>query len=166
MDAADASLVTNLHSKTDLRGFQRVMNGRLDIGAFEADWRGKYAAALCPEQGAVTVETASPEVRLADGRIEIPSGALTATWHNNTGRKLYCSMPVKVAGAGTLAVVLDKENIGEITAGNGDAVLEFFGDATENTLEFVYVPGESDTGCAVISGFTRSRRIGFAISIR
>lgn len=166
VDAADESLVTNLYSNTDLRGFQRVMNGRLDIGAYEADWRGKYAAALCPKQGAITVETASPEVRLENGRIMIPSGTLTATWHNNTGKQLYCSIPVKVSGTGTLAVVLDGENIGKITAANGDTVLDFCGDSAENTLEFVYAPGESDTGCAVISGFTRSRRIGFAVSIR
>ena len=96
----------------------------------------------------------------------IPSGTLTATWHNNTGKQLYCSIPVKVTGTGTLAVVLDGENIGEITAANSDTVMKFSGDASENVLEFVYVPGVVDTGCAVISGFTRSRRIGFAVSIR
>ena len=166
VDAADESLVTNLYSKTDLRGFQRVMNGRLDIGAYEADWRENYASTLCSKQGAITVETASPEVRLEDGRIKIPSGTLTATWHNDTGKKLYCLIPVKVTGSGTLIVILDEETIGEFTVEDGDRVLEFSSDATENALEFVYSPVEGDTGCAVISGFTRSRRIGFAVSIR
>ena len=166
VDAADESLVTNLYSKTDLRGFQRVMNGRLDIGAYEADWRENYASTLCSKQGAITVETASPEVRLEDGRIKIPSGTLTATWHNDIGKKFYCLIPVKVTGSGTLIVILDEETIGEFTVEDGDRVLEFSSDATENALEFVYSAVEGDTGCAVISGFTRSRRIGFAVSIR
>ena len=166
VDAADESLVTNLYSKTDLRGFQRVMNGRLDIGAYEADWRENYASTLCSKQGAITVETASPEVRLEDGRIKIPSGTLTATWHNDTGKKLYCLIPVKVTGSGTLTVILDEETIGEFTVEDGNRVLEFSSDAIENALEFVYSTVEGDAGCAVISGFTRSRRIGFAVSIR
>ena len=96
----------------------------------------------------------------------IPSGTLTATWHNDTGKKLYCLIPVKVTGSGTLTVILDEETIWEFTVTDGDRVLEFFSDAPKNALEFVYSPGEGDTGCAVISGFTRSRRIGFAVTIR
>ena len=96
----------------------------------------------------------------------IPSGTLTATWYNDTGKKLYCLIPVKVTGSGTLTVILDEETIWEFTVTDEDRVLEFFSDAPKNTLEFVYSPGEGDTGCAVISGFTRSRRIGFAVTIR
>jgi hypothetical protein len=44
---------------TDAQGNQRVYNGAIDIGAFEADWRGVYARALGRR---ITVSSADPSV--------------------------------------------------------------------------------------------------------
>ena len=112
VDAADESLCPGLYAETDLRGFQRKMNGRIDIGAYEADWRGRYASALCSANNALVVESASPEVVLAENELKIPSGGVEGWWHNATGKNVLCVIPVRVTGGGVLTVTLDGEELG------------------------------------------------------
>jgi hypothetical protein len=166
VDKADESLATNLYSKTDLRGFQRVMNGRLDIGAYEADWRESYAAALFPNANLLSVESASRDVALVDGVLTIPCGKLEATWRNPTGRNVLCTMPVRVVGSGELTVMLDGETLGVVRESDGDVSLSFVGKEDRCAVSFSYEPGDGDVGYAVLGAFVRSRMNGLVFTVR
>ena len=77
VDAGDLSAyesyVPEAYRQFDVSGGQRVYNdGKIDIGAGEYDWRGNYAAKL---NRRAVVESASPEVTLADGGVSVPDGA-------------------------------------------------------------------------------------------
>ena len=166
VDAADETLCTNLCSNTDLRGFQRVMNGRRDIGAYEADWRGVYASTLCPVNGALTVESASPDVVKEGDALKINSGTVAATWRNSTGKNVFCEIPVQVTGDGSLTVTLDDEVIGSVGASDGVTKLSFMDKVELHRLVFAYVPGDSGEGAAIVGRFTRSRQAGLVFSVR
>ena len=56
----------------DLYGVPRILNGSIDAGACEYDYRPHYSMALGPD---VTVTNASPAVTLGDGCVNVPSGA-------------------------------------------------------------------------------------------
>lgn len=95
-----------MDSENDILGEQRVSNGTMDIGACEYDWRGEYACAI---GGGVTVETASPDVKLVDGKVRLTDGcALGGTWSIVTGgKKVKCSAGFSATGEGTLTGNLD-----------------------------------------------------------
>lgn len=97
---------TRMDFTTDGVGGQRVYNGTMDIGACEYDWRGEYACAI---GGGVTVETASPDVELVDGKVRLTDGcALGGTWSIVTGgKKAKCSAGFSATGEGTLTGNLD-----------------------------------------------------------
>ena len=166
VDKADESLATNIYSKTDLRGFQRVMNGRLDIGAYEADWRAIYAATLFPNANLFAVESASRDIALVDGAVTITSGKLEATWRNSTGKDVLYTMPVRVVGSGELTVMLDGETLGVARESDGDVSLSFVGKEDRCSVSFSYEPGDGDAGYAVLGAFVRSRMNGLVFTVR
>lgn len=166
VDAADESLCTNLYSQTDLRGFQRVMNGRRDIGAYEADWRSVYATTLCSSPNALVVESATPDVVKDGSVLKVKCGSLKAVWSNTTGKNVLCEIPVQVTGTGLLTVKLDDEVLGTVDASDGVVNLSFVNKIEYQRLDFSYSPGEMDGGCAVIGGFTRNRLAGFVFTVR
>ena len=85
----------------DAMGGQRVYNGAVDVGAVEYDWRADYSVALGDR---VTVESATPGVTLADGKLKLTDGeTLTGTWSaGTTDRKTNYSLAVAASGEGTL----------------------------------------------------------------
>lgn len=166
VDAADETLCTNLYTKADQRGFQRVMNGRRDIGAYEADWRGVFAGMLNPSANVLTVDAASPHVVKDGGAIAIRSGSLSVTWHNTTGKDVLYKMPVRVAGGGTLTVMHDGEPFCVVRKGDGDVVLSHICKDALCSFTFAYEPGEADDGGAILGGFVRSRMAGFVFTVR
>jgi hypothetical protein len=166
VDAADESLCPGLYTETDLRGFQRKMNGRIDIGAYEADWRGRYASALCSANNALVVESASPEVVLAENELKIPSGGVEGWWHNATGKNVLCVIPVRVTGGGVLTVTLDGEELGSVSADDGEVRLSFMNKLESQRLVFAYTPAENVGGAAFVGRFTRSRLAGLVFSVR
>jgi hypothetical protein len=166
VDAADETLCTNLYTKADQRGFQRVMNGRRDIGAYEADWRGVFAGMLNPSANVLTVDAASPHVVKDGGAIAIRSGSLSVTWHNTTGKDVLYKMPVRVAGGGTLTVMHDGEPFCVVRKGDGDVVLSHICKDALCSFTFAYEPGGDDDGGAIFGGFVRSRMAGFVFTVR
>jgi hypothetical protein len=142
------------------------MNGRLDIGAYEADWRESYAAALFPNANLLSVESASRDVALVDGVLTIPCGKLEATWRNPTGRNVLCTMPVRVVGSGELTVMLDGETLGVVRESDGDVSLSFVGKEDRCAVSFSYEPGDGDVGYAVLGAFVRSRMNGLVFTVR
>jgi hypothetical protein len=165
VDAADESLCPGLYTETDLRGFQRKMNGCIDIGAYEADWRGVYAMTLCSAPNALTVESASSDVVKDGDVLKINSGSIAATWRNATGKNVQCVIPVQVTG-GVLTVTLDDEELGSVSAAEGEVRLSFMNKLESQRLVFAYTPAENDGGAAIVGNFTRNRLAGLVFSVR
>ena len=84
--AFDDSTYAFLDPAHDLYGFQRVMNGAMDIGCCEGDWSRRYARDLGSARY-VTVSDVSPEVvENAEKKIDLPASAtLTLTWAVHPG---------------------------------------------------------------------------------
>lgn len=141
IDRGDASICRDFGGGFDAFGGQRVMNGRLDIGAHEWDWRPTYAKTLGRK---IRVFEASPAVsNLTDG-VAIPSGELSGAI-DRSGR---CYFTFEIAGSGTLTAYLGDELVGMFTSGQTDAYL---GEVVEGTgFRFAYEPGEGEADCAIV----------------
>ena len=164
VDAADESLCTNAFADVDLRGFQRKMNGRRDIGAYEADWRPVYARILGAPRWFSVVE-AGPLVKASGAMVQIPGGALSAVIANASGRSASYKIPVSVTGNGVLTVTIGDDAPRTVVAADGEVFIDVTSSAVSLPLAFAYVPGENDAGSAVLGGIVRENG-GFVMIIR
>lgn len=154
---------TDILDGTDILGGQRVYNGAIDIGAVEADWRGRYGRDLGRGVG---VTRADPGVIDNGGSgVLVTNGVLAATWANPSGgRDVRHTFNATVTGNGTLTVLLDGEVFATLTSAAGAQTLAFSSAAAERNLEFSYVPGEGDVGGALLTSFKREN--GFCLIYR
>ena len=136
-------------SAEDLGGGQRVYNGRRDIGAFEADWRGTYARDI-RSSGRIAVAAAGPMVvESAEKTVRIPSGQELVAGVAASAKPPSHLLRVRVTGAGTLTVTRGGETVGAFTSADGVAELPVAWPASGGELAFAY--SESD-GYAEILG--------------
>ena len=149
----------------DLSGFQRMMNGKIDVGALEGDWSGVYAKLLdgfgnrieikAADSGVVTNEVnGTASLSLHDKE------AVELVWWSeqpNARRKAL----VSVSGDGTLSVTRNGEAFASVTALASPAVVSVPCDGNGD-CEFAF--SFAGTGSADIYGFESGR--GLAISIR
>ena len=158
IDRADPELSNAMirDQTVDLSGFQRVMNGARDIGAFEADWRPRYGRDLGSK---VRVASASPEVYEGEGRkVAIPTGSLACT----------------VAAAGDYNLAFAVTGNGSLNVYRGDGLLASYAQgeyavpvkavAADTPFRFEYVPGTDDTGCAELCRFKAD--VGLMLIVR
>ena len=91
----------------DVQGGQRVYNGRLDIGAVEADWRGRYGRDIGSR---MEVLSASPAVfEQTDGTVRVPDGASLGGVLSGRTDKLYLAdLTIRVVD-GTSKLILGEE---------------------------------------------------------
>ena len=137
-----------LDAVNDLSGGQRIYNGTIDVGCFEADWRGRYAAALGRRVGVVV---ASPSVTLdANGNLTMPSGVVEAELYGVAGCDLKRIAEAAVSGAGSLSVSANDESLGEITAADGRKRMTFNSDLAVNRVRFEFDPVEGEDGATTI----------------
>lgn len=149
---------------TDASGFQRVMNGALDCGALEADWRPKFAADICRNTRAFKVVSATENVVETNSTVVVsPGQVLEATWKNATGKEMEHAVAFRVTGNGELALQVNGETR-TYTSADGDVVYRFSSALASSTLVFAYTGGEDDEGGAEI--LSASRQIGFALFVR
>lgn len=138
----------------DLYGNPRVRNGRMDIGAVEADWRGVYAGTLGGGSG-FRVDSASAGVTNANGFVYLPDGGeLTASWKIYGGMSAGCSFMFRNVGEGTLYVTVDGETL---EYGPGAGIVRFVCNAAANSVQVSYKADEGDSGYAEIFGFESHR---------
>lgn len=144
VDAGSNVWLTAVNEVSDALGGQRIYNGNVDIGAYEFDWRSRYAQILGSSR--VEVTNASPEVVDAGSAVRIPSGAsLGLTWGGPEARTAY-RFTADLSGGGELTL---EANGGAAACVSG--VNEFRSELPVNTLGFFC----SGAGYADISAFTR-----------
>lgn len=142
VDAGANDLISADAAELDLARNPRILNGSVDIGAYEYDWRPTYGEMLGRR---VTVTEASPEVVKTGDTLTIPSGGLSGT----IGKDGPCTIDFAITGNGTLKVYLNGVLKGEYQQGATTAAL---GDVTAGTtFNLAYEPGEGDAGGAAIS---------------
>ena len=90
--------------ETDATGVPRILNGHLDIGALEADWRATYAQDIGVKR--LSVETADRAVvESQDETVLVPEGAtLAGGLRNTTGRPYEFLLRFTVPAEGSLTL--------------------------------------------------------------
>ena len=152
-----------LPSEVDALGFQRVMNGTVDVGALEGDWRPMYAKLLDGKGRRLQITAADPGVCTND-----VGGVAAVVLHDGEDLSFAWSMSkrsaprrgkVRVTGTGTLALTHNGETFATFTAADG--VTEFtLPAAWLDALAFAF-DGE---GSADLFGFAAP--VGTAVSFR
>lgn len=152
---------------TDFAGDLRMQNARVDVGAYEYDWRPAFAAAL--DGSGITVTDITPFVTYAedsgyfggsavylDGAAAQADGfssvGMTAPWNVPHGRTVW--LAYAVTGTGTLGVYDGETLIDEVDQTDGQIALKYT-TAVQNPfpLSFVYTAGTGDTGGALLDAF-------------
>ncbi len=163
IDHGDNAKVEAVLAGKDAAIEQRIYNGRVDAGAYEYDWRASYARTLHPSRCSVT--SASPEVVQGEGKVLV-TGMLDTTFAGIGGGQRYTvRVPVNVTGNGRLDVVSDGAVLASYTFADGAQTFVRTSMNSSDAYSFVYVPGESDTGCAEI-GSALWRTTGTSILFR
>ena len=159
-DGGDISQWTEygLDAAKDAAGKARIANAAMDIGCYEADWKGRYSADIC-RRSAFDVTAADAYAHEEEnGEVFLPSGEIAGTF-NAAGRFTF---PVRVTGNGTLTVTsggVSTDYAGPLAAFQvqADAI-------AGSSLAFAYVPGENDAGGAFVG--LGGRLVGTAFTIR
>ena len=141
----DQGLATDGCGETDVYSGQRIYNGRVDIGAVEADWRGQYASDIA-RKPAFSVTAVSPEVEESAGVVQLPEGAsFVAQWTNAGSSSIPYSVVLRLAAGSSATVTLngetlavcDTEGLHELKFDNALAVNELRFACTAGTAEIV-----------------------------
>ena len=125
---------------TDVLGGQRVYNGRLDIGATEADWRTRYGRDIYMRTTVLSAD--SVVVEQADGTVRVPEGAsLDAALHSRSGGENDLTLKFRVSDGGTALLTL---NGAEQTLAAGDHEIRVAFATTEYPFSVAAVSGSVD----------------------
>jgi hypothetical protein len=124
----------------DALGGQRIYNGRLDIGATEADWRARYGRDIYAR--ATVLEAGPAVVEQADGTVRIPEGAsLDAALRSRSGSENDLTLKFRVSDGGTALLTL---NGAEQTLASGDHEIRVTFDTAEYPFSVAAVSGAVD----------------------
>ena len=159
IDAANPEYLTGDNAEKDADGCQRVYNGRLDIGCYDADWRATYARDISGSSR-LSVDSASPEVYESDGgKVRIPAGGMiAATWNRRAGGSYL--LTVTLPGDGVLTVTSNGSEIATLTGPAAGAVLALESASAVFPLELSYA---GDDSYAEIAGMRPN--VGFLLIV-
>ena len=160
--AVDAGNNDWIESETDLAGSQRIYNGTVDAGCFEADWRPVYAKCIGRSRY-VSVTAADPSVTTNEiGQVTIPSGSLAAALANDGGADATYVLKVAATG-GALTVSVDGVPVAEpIVSGTREIELKNL-DALAR-LDFAFDPAAENPGTATI--LSLRKQVGMLLIVR
>lgn len=127
------------------------MNRVQDVGAGEADWRGRFGRDIGRR---VAVSSASPTVVENGQLVDVTAGELELVWKNPTDNDLTnAEMTFEVRGDGTLMLAVG-DTTETYTRANGKVVRPCVLPArSETTVRFSYKAAEDDATGAVIGPF-------------
>ena len=134
IDKGDAAYSTEALGDIDILGTPRILNGAIDIGAVEYDWRPEFAAEL---GRCFTITYASPSVTTnATGGLLVVDGEVAG--------KVNSARPYEIAfdvTAGGLSVYVGDELVGR-SSGTGEQSINFrVKDASDEIRLVVEAPG-------------------------
>ena len=156
IDAGDAAYSSSALGDTDILGTPRVLNGALDIGAVEYDWRPTFNAELGRRFKLADV---SPSVTTnAAGGVLVPDGSVAGTVTSAGPYEIAFS----VTGGG-LAVYVGGE-LADESSGAGEQSIRFIVADAADEVRFVFTPDAENPGSAVLKKVSGAR--GFSISFR
>lgn len=160
VDADDAAFVDlwgePWENLSDALGNPRVSNGARDLGGIELDWRAVYAARL--GRGVTVTSAPASATAVADG-VKLVGGDLVLGW-TRPGAKAR-SVTVEVTGNGRLRVQVNGTAVGEY--GVGLQAIRFESATGSDTVTLTYVPGDGDTGGAVVRACRRGQGVLFGL---
>ena len=170
IDAADESKYDmEKIGSYDLANVPRIMNGHMDIGAYEADWREVYALSL-GRSSVLTITDTSASVVKSDSSVKILSGEMVFTINLQDSIHRNGRFRFRVAGGGTLYLYSadDETPIDSWTAEDGGVeYITNLGDGASWTGKFAYFPKQDADGNddgVLINGIDLAR--GMSIVIR
>ena len=163
IDFGSNDYVSGNAADVDIAGGQRIYNGRVDAGAYEFDWREDYAGTILAKR--CTVVKASPEVLQGEGKVLVTGTLDTEIARPGTGRRYLVEIPVKVTGNGVLTIAMNGEAVNSYTLDDGAQTFSYNSMNASESVSFVYVSGESDTGCAEIGSAT-TKSFAFTVILR
>jgi hypothetical protein len=159
VDAAIPELLAEANGDFDLTGMRRVMNGRRDIGALEADWRDIYTTDIARTRRFTVVDVSSNVVESASGTVTVNPGQwMAAQWAGTEGRQMRRQVSFRVV-SGILTVTVNGEQF-EFDASESVQTLTFVNSLAMNELMFAC----SDNALAEV--LSASRIMGTVVSIR
>lgn len=143
----------------DVYGNPRVLNGAIDVGAVEYDWRPKFAQAVGKRKSlTLTLTDVSPSVTTnAAGGLLIPSGVVAGTI-SECGKFTFA---FELSG-GSIEAFVGGESKGVFPAGGQPVVLEIPDADTE--FRFVFTPDSESPASAVLRRISAGK--GFVVSFR
>lgn len=167
IDKGDVAFSSDALGSVDINGMPRILNGAIDIGAVEYDWRPAFAAEIGKR---FKLTYASPTVSTnATGGVKLDG---------DVGVFGERALPVCVAGmvstpgpyaftfeltGGSVAVYVSGELVGE-SSGYGNRLIRFNVPNAAADIRFVFTPDAENPGVAILHRFAGAR--GFSINIR
>ena len=156
IDKGDATLLPDGLSNVDVLGNPRILNGSIDIGAVEYDWRGVFAGKVSKR---FSMTYASPSVTTnVSGGLLIRDGNIAGT---AVSAGTY-EFRFELVG-GNAAVYVGDELVGECTDDGAQTIRLKVLDAA-NEIRFVFTPDVENPGYAAIRELACLR--GLVMSVR
>lgn len=130
----DRGLTSAAEGEADAWGGQRIYNGRVDIGAVEADWRARYAADISGRRRFVVTDATPNVTETADATVSVGAGgSLAAVWKGVAGKAIDYTVSVKVSGTGVAKIGLGTD-VREVSPSADVQTLTFTGAEAANRL--------------------------------
>ena len=154
IDKGDAAFSTAALGDTDILGTPRVLNGAIDMGAVEYDWRPTFNAEL-GRRFKLTYVSPSVTTNVTGGLL-MPDGAVAGTASSAGPYEISFTLT-----GGSLAVYVGGE-LADESSGTGEQSIRFTVANNGDEIRFVYTPEAGST--AVLTKFSGAR--GFSVRLR
>lgn len=142
-----------------LRVHRPIMNGALDAGCYEADWRPCYTEDIAGRHLTIVAVT-SNVVETAERAVRIfPGNTLTAEWPEGQGARKFYAIRFRIVGDGRLSVTMN--GMEQVYEGAGEHEAKMLGTILDAAVAFSF---SGDAGYAdILSGESLN---GFVISFK